>query len=129
MSSNEQKGSFDEGPFQRLFGPNATIKVLDFLTTHEDFDYSINEIAEYTGVHRRTVSRVIPTLEYYLVVKKNRKIDRANMYKIDKEIKISSMLRKLAYGIATHDAEITVEQEMSKLSETEEKTRILAVPD
>ncbi len=127
MSMNEQNGVLPEGPFQRLFGNSAVTKVLDFLATHEDFDYSINEIAEYTGVHRRTVSRVIPNLEYYDVVKKVRKIDRSNMYKLDKESNLSSLIRKLGYNIAVHDADIIVEQEMRALSEKDEKTSLITV--
>lgn len=85
MYNDESDERLDSGPFERLFGSSALTKVLDFLTTHKDFDYSINEIAENTRVHRRTVSRVIPALEYYLVVKMNRKIDRSNMYMLNNE--------------------------------------------
>jgi len=112
-----------------MFGPNSVTKVLDFLSTHENFDYSIKEIAEYTGVHRRIVSRLIPTLEYYDVVKKVRKIDRSSMYKLDTKSKLSSLMRKLAYRIAEHDIAAIMEQEMSTLSEANERKRIISSSD
>ncbi len=125
MSSNDQKTKYDEGPFQRLFGSNAIAKVLDFLIVHENYDYSINEIAEYTGAHRRTVARVIPTLEYYSIVRNERKIDRANMYKLNPESNLSSLLGKLSYRIAEHDIDVIMEQEKSTPSAITEKLRIL----
>jgi len=124
MSLNEQKGRLDAGPIQRLFGSSAVTKVLDFLSIHEDFDYSINEIAEHTGVHRRTVSRVIPTLEYYMVVKKVRKIDRSNMYVLDKESELSSLVRRLGYSIAEHDVDTLIKEEINPINKDKEKSLI-----
>lgn len=129
MSNKEPDDRLDEGPFQRLFGNSAVTKVLDFLATHEDFDYSINEIAENTGIHRRTVSRVIPSLEYYQVVKNVRKIDRSNMYKLNKESKLSTLLRRLAYGIAEHDVDDYMAKEMGSSIETATKKDLITVSD
>jgi len=129
MSNKEPNDWLDEGPLERLFGSSALSKVLDFLSIHENFDYSINEIAENTGIHRRTVSRVIPKLEYYQVVKNVRKIDRSNMYKLDKESKLSTLLRRLAYNIAEHDVDDYMAKERGPSMETATKKDLITVSD
>ncbi len=99
----KEKDRMDFGPIQRLFGSNAITEVIDFLSTFMEFDYSINEIAENTGIHRRSVSRVIPLLEYYGVVMNVRKIDRANMYKLNRSSEVAAMICKLSKTVAEYD--------------------------
>jgi len=101
----KKKDRMDFGPIQRLFGSNAVTQVIDFLSTFREFDYSINEIAENTGIHRRTVSRVLPSLEYYGVVENVRKIDRANMYKLNGDSEIAAMICDLSKTVAEYDVD------------------------
>ena len=113
-----KKDRMDFGPIQRLFGSNAVTEVIDFLSTFREFDYSINEIAENTGVHRRTVSRVLPSLEYYGVVVNVRKIDRANMYKLNGDSEIAAMICDLSKTVAEYDVDNLMEKEEMVLSES-----------
>lgn len=101
----KEKNRMDFGPIQRLFGSNAVTQVIDFLSTFREFDYSINEIAENTEIHRRTVSRVLPSLEYYGVVVNVRKIDRASMYKLNGDSEIATMIRDLSTAVAEYDVD------------------------
>jgi len=114
----KKKDRMDFGPIQRLFGSNAVTEVIDFLSTFREFDYSINEIAENTGVHRRTVSRVLPSLEYYGVVVNVRKIDRANMYKLNGDSEIAAMICDLSKTVAEYDVDNLMEKEEMVLSES-----------
>jgi len=101
----KKKDRMDFGPIQRLFGSNTVTQVIDFLSTFREFDYSINEIAENTGVHRRTVSRVLPSLEYYGVVVNMRKIDRASMYRLNGDSEIAAMICDLSKTVAEYDVD------------------------
>ena len=114
----KKKDRMDFGPIQRLFGSNAVTQVIDFLSTFREFDYSINEIAENTGVHRRTVSRVMPSLEYYGVVVNVRKIDRASMYKLNGDSEIAAMICDLSKTVAEYDVDNLMEKDDTSLSES-----------
>ena len=114
----KKKDRMDFGPIQRLFGSNAVTQVIDFLSTFREFDYSINEIAENTGVHRRTVSRVMPSLEYYGVVVNVRKIDRASMYKLNGDSEIAAMICDLSKTVAEYDVDNLMEKEEMVLNES-----------
>jgi len=103
----------DFGPIQRLFGSNAITQIIDFMSTFREFDYSINEIAENTGVHRRSVSRAIPKLESYGVIVNVRKVDRANMYKMNKSSEMAVLICKLSKTVAEHDVNTMMENETS----------------
>jgi len=114
----KKKDRMDFGPIQRLFGSNAVTQVIDFLSTFREFDYSINEIAENTGVHRRTVSRVMPSLEYYGVVVNVRKIDRASMYKLNGDSETAAMICDLSKTVAEYDVDNLMEKDDTSLSES-----------
>jgi len=114
----KKKDRMDFGPIQRLFGSNAVTEVIDFLSTFREFDYSINEIAENTGVHRRTVSRVLPSLEYYGVVVNVRKIDRASMYMLSGDSEIAAMICDLSKTVAEYDVDNLMEKEERVLNES-----------
>ncbi len=114
----KKKDRMDFGPIQRLFGSNAVTEVIDFLSTFREFDYSINEIAENTGVHRRTVSRVLPSLEYYGVVVNVRKIDRASMYKLNGDSETAAMICDLSKTVAEYDVDNLMEKDDTSLSES-----------
>ena len=114
----KKKDRMDFGPIQRLFGSNAVTQVIDFLSTFREFDYSINEIAENTGVHRRTVSRVMPSLEYYGVVVNVRKIDRASMYMLSGDSEIAAMICDLSKTVAEYDVDNLMEKDDTSLSES-----------
>ena len=114
----KKKDRMDFGPIQRLFGSNAVTQVIDFLSTFREFDYSINEIAENTDVHRRTVSRVMPSLEYYGVVVNSRKIDRASMYRLNGDSEIAAMICDLSKTVAEYDVDNLMKNEETVLNES-----------
>ena len=51
--SQSQK-ALDSGPFERLFSGNATAKMIDFLISSQEWDYSESDIARFSGISLRT---------------------------------------------------------------------------
>lgn len=114
--------ALEQGPLESLFSGNATAKILDFLITFQDWDYSESDIANNAGVSVRTVQREISKLERYRLVVKTRTIGKAKMYKLDKSWKSGFFLEKLALALAGAEIERmlpknikTVKKELSKI--------------
>lgn len=71
-------------PLSRIFN-NPSSKILDFLLTNPDFDYSESDIAKITGISPRTVQRTLPDLLEENLVKRTGKSGKAYMYKANLE--------------------------------------------
>lgn len=93
--------SKDMGVLESLISGNASAKLLDFFVTYKDFDYSETDIAESSGVSKRTVFRELPKLESAGLVKFTRNVGRAKMFKLDPESIAGKLLEKLVFEIAT----------------------------
>jgi len=94
-----------EGPLERLMGSFASTKILDFLSTFREFDYSITDISRNSGLSRRTVQRELPRLTYYNVIQQSRTVGRAHMYRINIENPITTKLNELISEIAKFDSD------------------------
>ncbi len=91
--------ALESGPLESLFSGNATAKILDFLITFQEWDYSETDIANNAGVSVRTVQREMPKLEEYRVVELTRRVGKAKMYRLDKSWKSGFFLEKLALAL------------------------------
>lgn len=91
--------ALESGPLESLFSGNATAKILDFLITFQEWDYSETDIANNAGVSVRTVQREMPKLEEYRVVELTRQVGKAKMYRLDKSWKSGFFLEKLALAL------------------------------
>ena len=96
-------------PISRLFN-TPTSKVVDFLLTNQDFDYSESDISRITGVSGRTIQRIVPSLLAEKIIKRTRKSGKAYMYEADLDSKRTTAL--LAYINATRDE--TLQQKFSQ---------------
>lgn len=112
VSGNEK--ALEEGPLERLFRGSATAKILDFLTTFKDWDYSKSAIAKNSGVNFRTVLRILPRLEELGVVKRVRNVGRAKMYQLNMENTLARLFNDLAIEIAVIDSHRIAEEEIGK---------------
>ncbi len=74
----EQKSAFLE-----IFGESPILKVMDFLVINEDFDYSMTDIAELSGVGYSTLKLFWNKLEKERIVAKTRTVGKAKMYRLD----------------------------------------------
>jgi predicted AAA+ superfamily ATPase len=72
----------DSGPLERLFSGNAVAKIMDFLITAKDWDYSQSDIAKNAGVSVRTVQREMSKLLDSKLVKQVRTVGNAKMYRL-----------------------------------------------
>lgn len=70
------------GAFGRLFG-TAIGRVLDVLILHRGNDLSQKELAEYAGVSTKSLSKVLPKLMEFHLVKETRRIGHARMVTLD----------------------------------------------
>ena len=82
-SEEPAQTSDDRSILYWLFSGNATAKLLDFLVTYTDNDYSETDIAGLAGISLRTAFREIPKFESVGLIAFTRKVGRAKMYKLN----------------------------------------------
>lgn len=88
------------GPLENVF-PCSESKILDFLVTFQDYDYSISDIAENSGVGFKTTLGVVKHLEDQQVIINTRNVGRALMFKLNTESNQAKSISTLALNIAT----------------------------
>ena len=69
--------------FLEIFGDSPVLRVLDFLIVNEDFDYSMTDIAEMSGVGYSTLKLFWKRLEDEGIVTNTRAVGKAKMYRLD----------------------------------------------
>ena len=75
----------DQTAFVETFGSSPLIKVLDFLMTYREFDYSLTDIAKESGVGWTTINSFFSKLIEKGMVKETRQVGRAKLYKLNTE--------------------------------------------
>lgn len=78
--------------FALVFGSSPAVKVLDFFIDNQEFDYSLTDIARGAEVGWTTLHQFWFKLVKLGVVRKTRKIGRAELYKLNTE---SPLVKKL----------------------------------
>ena len=73
----------DKTIFLRIFGDSPILRVLDFLIVNDDFDYSMTNIAELSGVGYATLKLFWQELEKNEIVIKTRDVGKAKLYKLN----------------------------------------------
>jgi hypothetical protein len=92
-------------PLQELFETHALVKILDFLSLYKDFEYTRTDIANETGISRRTLYEVFPTIEKYGLVQITKEFGNVKLYKLNMKNPISQRLVALADEIALYNAQ------------------------
>ena len=100
------------GPLEGMF-PCTASKILDFMFTFKDYDYSISDIARNSGVSFKTTLKEVNKLASENVIFKNRNVGRAMLFKINPDSSKSRHLEKLSSDIAMDHAVKMAEQEMT----------------
>jgi len=80
--------------FTYVFGDGPQVRVLDFLTDHMDFDYTMTDIADGAGIARPTLYKVFSDLLETEMVITTRKIGVARLYKLNTENPVVKALIK-----------------------------------
>jgi len=89
----------EKGPLESVF-PGSTSKILDFLTTFKDWDYSISDISRNAGLSFKTALGEVKNLESQDVILKTRNVGNANMYKLNLDSEQGYYINKLVFEIA-----------------------------
>src|SRR3989338_783493 len=82
----------DKTAFVEVFGTSPLIRVLDFLITYREFDYSLTDISKETEVGWNTLHSFFFKLVEKGIVKKTRQVGRAKLYKLNTENPIAKKL-------------------------------------
>jgi DNA-binding Lrp family transcriptional regulator len=92
--------ALQKGPLENVF-PGSTSKILDFLATFKDWDYSVSDIAKHSGISFKTALNEIKNLEQQGVVFRTRTVGKATMYKLNLDSKQGHYIDKLIFELAT----------------------------
>ncbi|MCL1977619.1 MAG: hypothetical protein FWG55_05930 [Candidatus Bathyarchaeota archaeon] len=95
MTKAAQNKALKMGPLELLFGGSAA-KILDFLSTFQDLDYSKQDIAQNSGVSFRHTLREIERLEKLGFIARTRNVGHSHMYRYNKDYKAAKSLEKFA---------------------------------
>jgi len=69
--------------FLQIFGDSPILRTLDFLVVNEDFDYSMTDIANLSGIGYSTLKLFWAKLEREGIVVNTRTVGKAKMYKLN----------------------------------------------
>lgn len=86
----------------QALGDTPKLRVIDFLITFQNFDYSLTDIAEGSEVAYRTLMDFWPDLEANKLVVETRKVGKSRMFKANMEHPIIKGLSKLQLQIADY---------------------------
>jgi len=73
--------------FIEFMGNSPIIKVIDYLLTERELDFSITDIAENAGIGRTTLYRIWDNLIKNKIIAHTRNIGKAKLYKVNAENK------------------------------------------
>lgn len=71
--------------FIDFMGDSPTIRMLDYLLTERDLDFSITDLANNAGIGRATLYRIWNDLVRNKVLMPTRTIGKAKLYKLNKD--------------------------------------------
>ena len=71
--------------FIEFMGDSPTVRILDYLLTERDLDFSITDMAKNAGIGRSTLYRIWDSLIKNKVIISTRVIGKANLYKLNKD--------------------------------------------
>jgi len=78
-----------------VFGGSPEVRLLDFFMDHPLNDYMQKEIAENTGMNKRTIGRALGSLTSNRILKVTRTIGKARLYRLDSENPVVQDIRSI----------------------------------
>ena len=82
----------DKSLFVEFMGASPMIKVMDYLITERELDFSITDMAENAGIGRATLYRIWDDLIENKIILHTRDIGKAKLFKLNVE---DSKIKKL----------------------------------
>ena len=118
--SKSREKALELGPLESIF-PCSTSKILDFMITFSDWDYSITDIGKNSGLSFKTGFDEVKKLELQGILIKTRVVGKAILYKLDTDSEHVQDIVKLALDIAKNRA--NVEEFSGSKKDTIQKVR------
>ena len=85
--------------FIEVFGEHPLLKVLDFFMVYEDFDYSMTDIAKFSGIGYSTLKLFWDKLEQEQFVILMRTVGKAKMYKLNLQNPVIQDFKRLYWTV------------------------------
>jgi len=85
--------------FLQTYGENPKLKVMDFLITFQDYDYSMKEIAKNSGIGYTTLKEFWPEFIKRNIIKQTRAVGKAKMFKLNLENPEIQLFTKLYWKV------------------------------
>ncbi len=73
----------EENAFLEFVGDTPTTRLIDFLITGREFDYTLTDLTNKAGVSWTTLHRIFPSFVKNKIVIEVRQIGRAKLYKLN----------------------------------------------
>ena len=102
-SSSKKDKVLELGPLESIFSGSES-KILDFLITFQEYDYSISDIAKNSGVGFKTTLGIVKRLEEKSILFQKRTVGRAKMYVLNPDSQEAKTISKLALDVAAKRA-------------------------
>src|SRR3989344_8957519 len=97
--------------FLRCYGNSPQFRVLDFLITFEDFDYSMKDIAKNSKIGYTTLKLIWNDLINRNVVVQTRFVGKAKMFKLNKDnLEIKAFI-KLYWMVIDRETDLLLKSE------------------
>ena len=93
----------DKSLFIEFMGDSPTIRVLDYLLTERDLDFSITDMAKNSGIGRTTLYRIWGDLIKNRIILSTRTIGKAKLYKLNKNNFVIKKLIEIDDRLMTDD--------------------------
>ena len=98
--------NMEQTKFIKYLGDTPITRILDFLITGRDFDYSLSDIARNAGISWSTLYRIWPNLISNKIVKPTREIGKAKLFQLNQDNEIVLNLVKLYKSILKSNIKI-----------------------
>ncbi len=85
--------------FIEFVGDTPATRLLDFLITGRDYDYTLTDLSTKAGVSWTTLNRIFPKLLENEIIIETRRIGRIKLYRINKENEIVQKMIDLYHAV------------------------------
>lgn len=106
----------EESIFIKLLGDYPLIRILNFLLIFREFDYSLTDIADNSGVAWSTLNLLWPKMESMQIVAHTRNVGKAKMYKLNTQNKTAQDLIRFADNLIKDHTYKTVLRHKQKVT-------------
>jgi hypothetical protein len=101
----------DKSSFRLVLGDSPVVKVIDFFLDNREFDYSLTDIARNADVGWVTLHQFWKDLLRLGLVKRTRRIGRAELYKLNLSNPIVQKLSEIDFAVSTFLANKSVKKQ------------------